>query len=194
MRDVPTREPASPRLHRSIAEPAEAVERWDGGGEAIASASDSSSVDGGDRERLAVQAAFERSGIHDGSGGGGRHDVQHSPGSRYRAVGIHDVAALKAFPGRAETSAPSPEAVSNEEQSVTLRVVDDLTGIETINLVLVTVDGDLDEVRNDGGTIGYIRHVGRLFVALHGSRRDRAEECGQFSLWDHAAQSLVGFA
>jgi hypothetical protein len=77
------------------------------------------------------------------------------------------------------------------DRTVRLRIDDDRAGVESITLVLISVGTDLDEVRRDGLTIGYIRHVGRLFVALSGIRQDRAEECGQFPLWDYAAQRLV---
>lgn len=63
--------------------------------------------------------------------------------------------------------------------------------IKTIRPVIVYVDDSICEVDLDGQILGYIQHVGKVFVALAGTRLDRAEECGQSLLWDKAASTLV---
>lgn len=63
-----------------------------------------------------------------------------------------------------------------------------------VDLLLDPVADDVDAVRRDGNTIGYIRQVGRVFVALRGRRLDYAVECGQSLLWDKAAMALLAEA
>ena len=63
--------------------------------------------------------------------------------------------------------------------------------IVTIELLVRRVDADLDEIRWADRTVGYVQRAGRIFVALIGARADRAEECGQYLLWDFAAIGLL---
>jgi hypothetical protein len=61
----------------------------------------------------------------------------------------------------------------------------------TIQIVVTDLDDRTEELRLDGHTIGFISRAGPIFVALTGTRLDRAEECGQCLLWDNAATILV---
>jgi hypothetical protein len=90
----------------------------------------------------------------------------------------------------AANTQPEPREVTTG-RAVPLRIAHDTTEVEIISLTILPIDTDLDEVRCDGNTIGFVRHVDRIFVALVGNRRDRAEEHGQFFLWDFAAQQIV---
>ena len=74
---------------------------------------------------------------------------------------------------------------------VHVRMVTDCDAIETVDLVVVPRDEELDEIDLDRHVLGYIQQAGRVFVALVGERLDRAEECGQSLLWDKAAADLV---
>lgn len=61
----------------------------------------------------------------------------------------------------------------------------------TIQIVVTDLDDLTEELRLDGHTIGFISRAGPIFVAMTGTRLDRAEECGQCLLWDKAATILV---
>ena len=74
---------------------------------------------------------------------------------------------------------------------VHVRMVTDCDAIETVDLVVVPRDEELDEIDLDRHVLGYIQQAGRVFVALVGERLDRAEECGQSLLWDKTAADLV---
>ncbi|WP_147303960.1 hypothetical protein [Subtercola boreus] len=63
--------------------------------------------------------------------------------------------------------------------------------IRTIQIAVTDLDNATEQVCLGGQTIGFISRAGRIFVALSGTRRDRAEECGQCLLWDEAATILV---
>lgn len=62
-----------------------------------------------------------------------------------------------------------------------------------IVLPMIVIDrGDSDyEIRIRGRLIGFIHRAGRVFVALTGTRLDRAEECGQYLMFDLAAGKLA---
>lgn len=72
-----------------------------------------------------------------------------------------------------------------------LRVPNERDEIKMIDLTLIRIADNVDEVDIDGSTIGYIRRVGRVFVALSGRRFDHAMECCQSLLWDKAAWTLL---
>lgn len=80
------------------------------------------------------------------------------------------------------------------QQNVSIRVVNDQGDVELVDLWVTEIDDEVERVDARHGTIGYIHRVGNIFVALAGDRTDRAEECGQFALWDHAAGELVHHA
>lgn len=95
-------------------------------------------------------------------------------------------------PTHVETgSATLPPSVTVAGRTVTVRMVTARDEIVTIRLLLRCVSTDLDEIRYSDRTIGYVQRAGRVFVALTGARADRAEECGQYLLWDQAAIRLV---
>lgn len=72
---------------------------------------------------------------------------------------------------------------------VALTRVDDV--VRMIALTVIDLDDADQEIRVNGQVIGFIHTAGRVFVALTGTRTDRAEECGQSLLWDCAAETLV---
>ncbi|MDP3208615.1 MAG: hypothetical protein Q8M65_05655 [Rhodoglobus sp.] len=72
---------------------------------------------------------------------------------------------------------------------VALTQVDDV--VRMIALTVVDLDDAVQEISVNGQVIGFIHTAGRVFVALTGTRTDRAEECGQSILWDCAAETLV---
>jgi hypothetical protein len=72
-----------------------------------------------------------------------------------------------------------------------LRVPNERDEIEVVDLTLIRIAEDVDELDIDGSPIGYIRRVGRVFVALSGRRLDHATECSQSLLWDKAAWKLL---
>ncbi|HEY5222629.1 MAG TPA: hypothetical protein VIJ18_06220 [Microbacteriaceae bacterium] len=72
-----------------------------------------------------------------------------------------------------------------------LRMVNPRYEIVTIELLVRCVDADLDEIQYGDRTVGYVQRAGRIFAALIGPRADRAEECGQYLLWDHATARLL---
>lgn len=80
---------------------------------------------------------------------------------------------------------------SLEERSVIVRMPNDYDQIEAVNLGVVAIDIGLDEVHCDHCTVGYVKRAGQMFFALEGTRSDRTKECGQYPLWDLAAQELV---
>lgn len=80
---------------------------------------------------------------------------------------------------------------SRQRHSILLRMIDDSDELEIVPLVVSSIAPELEEIRNGETTIGFIERVGHLFVARTGERLDRAEECGQFLLWDHAAEELL---
>jgi hypothetical protein len=63
--------------------------------------------------------------------------------------------------------------------------------IRTVQIVVIDLDELTEEIRLNGRTIGFICRAGPIFVAMTGTRLDRAEECGQCLLWDKAATILV---
>ncbi|MEO8907289.1 MAG: hypothetical protein ABI310_04345 [Microbacteriaceae bacterium] len=75
--------------------------------------------------------------------------------------------------------------------TVPLRVAWSDYRIKTIPIVVADVDDLNCEIRCQGQVLGFIHRAGRVFVALRGTRLDRAEECGQSLLWDIAAGKLV---
>jgi hypothetical protein len=72
-----------------------------------------------------------------------------------------------------------------------VRLATDGDRLDTVELVVVHRDDELDEIDLDRRILGYIQQAGSVFVALLGERLDRAEECGQSLLWDRAAAYLV---
>lgn len=74
---------------------------------------------------------------------------------------------------------------------VSVRMVNDADDVDLMDLDIVEFSHDCDKIQYDREVIGYIEHVGHVFVALCGSRFDRAEECGQCLLWDQAAAKLM---
>lgn len=72
-----------------------------------------------------------------------------------------------------------------------LRMPDSRDEIFTIELQVISAGAGLDEIRRGNVTFGFVQTAGRVFVALSGARADRAEECGQYLLWDQAAARLV---
>jgi hypothetical protein len=75
--------------------------------------------------------------------------------------------------------------------SVTLRMAVSNDRIDTVKIVILPEGSDVDEVDVDHRPIGYVQRAGHVFVALIGDRLSRAEECGQFLLWDQAAAELI---
>lgn len=90
----------------------------------------------------------------------------------------------------ADTPTPPPTGTA-AGRPVTVRMVDIHDRIVPIRLLVRPVAADLDEIRYSDHTVGYVQRADRTFVALVGSRADRAEECGQYLLWDLAATRLV---
>lgn len=82
--------------------------------------------------------------------------------------------------------APVPRAAT---VPMALTPVDDV--VRMIALTVVELDDAVQEISVNGQVIGFIHTAGRVFVALTGTRTDRAEECGQSLLWDCVAESLV---
>ncbi|MFD4421662.1 hypothetical protein ACFWN7_09185 [Agromyces sp. NPDC058484] len=72
-----------------------------------------------------------------------------------------------------------------------LRTVGERDAVETSQIVVSAIEFDLDEVSFEGETVGFVQRAGHVFVALEGARHDRAEECGQYLLWDLAATRLL---
>lgn len=95
---------------------------------------------------------------------------------------------------RASGMLPGPEGLEDRALNaitvpVRLEWFDDR--IRTIQLTVIDLDDLTEELRLDGETIGFIGRADRVFVAHTGTRLDRAEECGQYLLWDKAASILV---
>lgn len=90
----------------------------------------------------------------------------------------------------AESTTPPPTDTT-AGRLVTVRMVDPHDRIVPIRLLVRPAGPDLDEIRYLDHTVGYVQRAHRTFVALIGSRADRAEECGQYLLWDLAATRLV---
>ena len=82
---------------------------------------------------------------------------------------------------------------TNAEQHLALRTTNATGGITVLDLVVKSVESDLDAVECDHHTLGYVQRAGRVFVSLVGERADRAEECGQYLLWDKAADRLSSY-
>lgn len=78
-----------------------------------------------------------------------------------------------------------------ESSEVRVRLDIDSDRVETVKLVVVPVRHDLVEVDLECQILGFIERAGAVFVALAGERLDKAEECGQSLLWDHAAAVLI---
>ncbi|GAB3608311.1 MULTISPECIES: hypothetical protein [Humibacter] len=78
-----------------------------------------------------------------------------------------------------------------QSREVRVRLDIDADRIETVKLVVVPRANDLVEIDLERHVLGFIERAGQVFVALAGERLDRAEECGQSLLWDHAAAELV---
>lgn len=76
------------------------------------------------------------------------------------------------------------------ERSVGLRMENTHDEIVVLDLTVKSVEPDLDALQCGDHTLGYIQRAGRVFVSLVGERADRAEECGQYLLWDFAAARL----
>ncbi|MHB1234734.1 MAG: hypothetical protein ACYCZK_03565 [Microbacteriaceae bacterium] len=74
-----------------------------------------------------------------------------------------------------------------------LRTVNAREEIVVLDLAVRSVEPDLDAIRCGDHTLGYIQRAGRVFVSLVGEREDRAEECGQYLLWDVAAARLSSY-
>lgn len=75
--------------------------------------------------------------------------------------------------------------------TVPVPIIDGGDRIESVNLTVVHRSDDLEEIDLDQRAVGYIQQAGRVFVSLTGARADRAEECGQYLVWDQAAAELV---
>lgn len=60
-----------------------------------------------------------------------------------------------------------------------------------IRLTTIRHDDQTEEIRLDGKVIGFVHRAGLIFVALIGSRLDRALECAQSVMWDGAAAELI---
>lgn len=58
-------------------------------------------------------------------------------------------------------------------------------------LVVTDLGDGLESLAMAGRTVGFIQRAGHVFVALTGTRTDRAVECGQFLVWDEAARTLL---
>ncbi|RUR03300.1 hypothetical protein [Labedella endophytica] len=58
-------------------------------------------------------------------------------------------------------------------------------------LALERIAPSLVRVRRDGRTIGFVEHVGRVYVALAGEYYDRAVEVAQTLDVSHAARALA---
>ncbi|MET4706007.1 hypothetical protein [Frigoribacterium sp. UYMn621] len=63
--------------------------------------------------------------------------------------------------------------------------------MQTIQIEVFDLNELTEEIVLAGNTIGFISRVCPIFVAETGSRVDRAEECGQFLVWDSAAALLI---
>lgn len=62
-----------------------------------------------------------------------------------------------------------------------------------LDLVVKPVGSDLEAIQCEGHILGYVQRAGRIFVSLLGERADRAEECGQYLVWDGAAARLSSY-
>lgn len=80
---------------------------------------------------------------------------------------------------------------SDRTRRIPVRMVNREEEIDLVDLDVVEISRDCDKIQYDHMVIGYIQHVGHVFVALTGPRLDRAEECRQSMLWDHAAAELM---
>jgi hypothetical protein len=67
-------------------------------------------------------------------------------------------------------------------------------GVGTVRLTVIDLDDLTQEIALDGQTIGFIGRAHGVFVALTGTRLDRAEECSQSLLWDKSAAILVALS
>jgi hypothetical protein len=63
--------------------------------------------------------------------------------------------------------------------------------LRTVQVDVIELDDLTEEIRLERHAIGLIARAGRIFVAQTGTRWDRAEECGQYLLWDKAAAIVV---
>lgn len=93
-------------------------------------------------------------------------------------------------PAKPRMSAAAPDA-KLEARVLWLPVADPQQRVDEVPVVVRRVADDVVEVSRTGRTIGYIQRVPPLFVALEGSRLDRAEECAQSQLWNKAAARLL---
>lgn len=75
--------------------------------------------------------------------------------------------------------------------TVPLRLESPHNAMRIVTLTVVECDDLVQEIRCDGHVIGFIHRAGRIFVALAGSRHDRALECAQSVLWEKVASTLV---
>lgn len=91
--------------------------------------------------------------------------------------------------------APSPFDSLRDESvariAVPLRVKGSDGRIRSMEIIAISLGAMTEEICLNGQTIGFISRVGQIFVAQAGNRWDRAEECGQYHLWDKAATILV---
>ncbi|WP_157487732.1 hypothetical protein [Leifsonia sp. Root112D2] len=74
---------------------------------------------------------------------------------------------------------------------VSVRVVNAKDEVESMNLDVNRIGPGYYKIQHNHVVIGYIQRAGHLFVALGGTRSDRAEEWGQYLIWDHAAAKLL---
>lgn len=93
-------------------------------------------------------------------------------------------------PAQPRMSAAAPDA-KLDGRVLWLPVTDPQQRVDEVPVVVRRVADDVVEVSRTGRTIGYIQRVPPLFVALEGSRLDRAEECAQSKLWNRAAARLL---
>ena len=85
-------------------------------------------------------------------------------------------------------------ANSTSERTVRLWMANQTGQIDDIRLIVTRVGVDLDAVQWDSCTVGFVLRAEQIFVALVGSRHDRAEECGQFFLWGQAAARVLALS
>lgn len=80
---------------------------------------------------------------------------------------------------------------TDRARRVSVRMVNSADEVDLMDLDIVPISRDCEKIQYQHEVVGYIEHVGHIFVALCGSRLDRAEECGQCLLWDQAAAELM---
>jgi len=91
------------------------------------------------------------------------------------------------------TLMPGQTNPEGAQHPVTLRLPGMNEEFAVADLVVTSVERDLDAIQCAGHIVGYVQRAGRVFVSLIGERADRAEGCAQSLDWNAAAARLSSY-